>query len=268
MGSLFCACTYTHARVCRQVEPRERAGGAHGCGLPGAGREPGKPAAKHRPRDAHEGCASLVAAQRSPSPLTTSTQLAAASSAAPGGLANEILIPRRKRLTPLISHRVKPNPNTRRGAGGRPWQRWGQGAAAAAHPAGAPHPAPGDGSCLRRIRRAGGYVIFTRCHSYRDHYKIKAEPCGRNGSVSSSYLSERVAGPAVLPTPGGRWSPAAAMELRASVLRTGASPSRGAGPAARAPGSPGSTAPGAAGTSTAPRCWQPRWARPGRTKAG
>lgn len=74
--------------------------------------------------------------QRSPSALTTSTQLAAASSAAAGGLANEILIPRRKRLTPLISHRVKPNPNTRRGAGGRPWQRCRQGAAAA-HPAGA-----------------------------------------------------------------------------------------------------------------------------------
>lgn len=87
-----------------------------------------------------------VAAQRSPSALTTSTQLAAASSAAPGGLANEILIPRRKRLTPLISHHVKPNPNTRRGAGGRPWQRWGQGAAAAAHPGGAPTRRPETGA--------------------------------------------------------------------------------------------------------------------------
>lgn len=59
-----------------------------------------------------------------------STQLAAASSAEPEGLANEIIIPRRKQLTPLISHRVNPNPNTNPGAGSQQWQRCGQGAAA------------------------------------------------------------------------------------------------------------------------------------------
>ncbi|XP_025057538.1 LOW QUALITY PROTEIN: uncharacterized protein LOC112549942, partial [Alligator sinensis] len=58
--------------------------------------------------------------------------------------------------------------------------------------------------CLQRICFAAGYVIFTRCYSYRYHHKIKLEPGGRNGSVRSNYLKEQV----VYPSPPPPVSPA------------------------------------------------------------